>query len=110
MTPSRIEETPLFAEYTVDINFWIPLKQDNDYEINDVTLEIRLVETKREVCIGNKVGYKKVSLGGKNYSYHRLIEEIIQTRLQEYMSIILIEIKIIIQFKIYSGFHKLQIT
>jgi hypothetical protein len=76
MTPSQIEDTPmLFAEDTTVIEFWVTLKQDKDYEINDLTLEIRCIETKREVCITNKIGYTKVGLGGKTYSYHRLVAE-----------------------------------
>jgi hypothetical protein len=55
MTPSLIEDTPmLFAEDQVVIDFWVPLKQNKDYEINDVSLKIRHVETKREVCNDNK--------------------------------------------------------
>jgi hypothetical protein len=49
----------LLAEDTADINFWILLKQDNNYEINDVSSKIRNVETKREIYFcNNKNGYK----------------------------------------------------
>jgi hypothetical protein len=76
MTPSLIEDTPmLFAEDTADINFWIPLKQDNDFEINDVSFKIRSVETKIKVPLINSNRYKKVKLGDKIYGYHRLIAE-----------------------------------
>jgi hypothetical protein len=76
MAPSQIEETPIFAEDTVVIEFWIPLKQDRDYEINDVSLKIRHIETKIEVRLYNhNYNYIQVYVGGKNYYYHRLIAE-----------------------------------
>jgi hypothetical protein len=54
----------------------VVLKQDKDYEINDVTLKIRCVETKREVRFYNyENGYTKVYIGGVIYYYHRLIAE-----------------------------------
>jgi hypothetical protein len=76
MTPSQIENTSmLFAEDIADINFWMVLKQNKNYEINDVSLIIRCVETKKEVNFFNSNGYKKVLLGDKIYKYHRLIAE-----------------------------------
>jgi hypothetical protein len=76
MAPSRIEETPIFAEDTTDINFWVPLKQDKNYEINDVSLKIRHIETKIEVRFyNNSRGYTTVKLDNEFYGYHRLIAE-----------------------------------
>jgi hypothetical protein len=77
MAPSQITNEPLLlADDQVDINFWVTLKQDRDYEINDVTLKIRHIETKIEVYFSyNNKGYKQVSLDCENYFYHRLIAE-----------------------------------
>jgi hypothetical protein len=76
MAPSLIEDTPMFfAEDTANINFWIPLKQNKNYEINDVSLKIRCVETKREICFYSYKCYKQATIDGKTCYYHRLIAE-----------------------------------
>jgi hypothetical protein len=57
MTPSQIINEPmLFAEDTVDINFWVILKQNKNYEISNVSLIIRCVKTKREAHFSNNKG------------------------------------------------------
>jgi hypothetical protein len=77
MTPAQIEATPtIFSVDTTVVDFWVPLKQDKRYEINDVMLKIRNVETKKEVYPYNNINqYIKIYIGGIIYDYHRLIAE-----------------------------------
>jgi hypothetical protein len=74
--PEELVLEELVPEDTAVIERWVPLKQDKDYEINDLSLKIRSVETKIEVPLFNcKDEYIIVRLGDRIYKYYRLIAE-----------------------------------
>ena len=52
---------------------WLTCIADDDYEINDVTFQIRRISNHRVVSETYTQGYIKVGLNGKKYLKHRII-------------------------------------